>query len=101
MDSEFDLDALLAEDDDVADIGAAVATAAIAAPPAPAPAPAAAAPAAPPEPEAAAVTGFDETEARIGTQFAIHAIFLWTIVAPMMFPNRDFSSGHRRTTETI
>ena len=39
--------------------------------------------------------------ARIGTQFAIHAIFLWTIVAPMMFPNRDFSSGHRRTTETI
>ena len=42
---------------------------------------------------------------RIGTQFAIHVIFLWSIVAPLCFPNRDFGSSsnstRRRATEAI
>jgi hypothetical protein len=42
---------------------------------------------------------------RIGTQFAIHVIFLWTIVAPLCFPNRDFGSSsnsmRRRVAEAI
>jgi serine incorporator 1/3 len=29
--------------------------------------------------------------ARIGSQWAIHAIFVWTLCAPVCFPNRDFS----------
>jgi hypothetical protein len=33
---------------------------------------------------------------RMGTQFAIWVVFLWSIIAPLIFPNRDFSSSKRR-----
>jgi hypothetical protein len=29
--------------------------------------------------------------ARMGSEFAIHVLFLWTLLAPKCFPNRDFS----------
>jgi len=38
---------------------------------------------------------------RMGTQFAIHAVFLWSIVAPMCCPGRDFSNGRRRRDEAL
>ena len=29
--------------------------------------------------------------ARMGSEFAIHVVFTWTLVAPVCFPNRDFT----------